>query len=312
MKSIFNEEIAMDMLIDNENGMSYPQIGKKYNLSASTVFRHIKKIRELLSNTSTEDESNNTKLEPKEIEEPQEDNTSVTDNNVDEKYDGLNLFCSKNNLLICGLVADRHDMPIDLFIFDTIDSDLMFDYYMQESMVREFILNHINFDEDGIPDKDIVLYLSGLQCALESVFLLCEELHINLTTAHYNTQINRYRFRNTISKYPTKWYNEKINSLRVISDELYQYKCNINDLVEGDYFYSITEVELDENFVITKRTTTIIQDYDLLWPLYGYIIKKCKKINKTINIYVNTQQITFNGYIKIDTLTTSKIQPVLI
>ena len=137
--------------------------------------------------------------------------------------------------------------------------------------------------------------------------MVCEELHINLTTAHYNTQINKYRFRNTISKYPIETYNEKINSLRVSSDEIYEYNCSINELIDGDYFYTISQVELDSNFIITKRTVIVIKDYDLVWPLYGYILKNRLDNNNQSNIYVNTQRITSNGYTKVNTLASTKI-----
>ena len=305
-KIAFDENIAMDMLIDHtDNGMSFSKLAKKYGMSMSTAYRHVEKIKEMLD----EKDSENTEIQPKDIEEdknkPVIEIIKSDEENINE---GIKMFSSKDrDILTCGLVADRHSMPSELFIFDNIDSDLMFDYYMQESIVRDFIKQHINFDDHGNPDKDIVLYLSGLQCALESVFLVCDELHINLTTAHYNTQTGKYRFRNTISKYPLPSYNAKINTLRITNDTVYEYNCNINDLVHGDEFYIITQVDLDNDFTIKKRNIIIITDYNLIWPLYGELIKKRDELNIKRNIYVNTQKITPNGYIKINTLSASQI-----
>ena len=120
MKSKFNEDLVMDMLIDQENGMNYIEISEKYNMSYSTVRRHINKLKKMLESNEESDNTNNLEINPKEIET----------NDTSMQYEGLKLFCSKNNILVCGLVADRHNMPTGLFIFDSIDSDLMFDYYM--------------------------------------------------------------------------------------------------------------------------------------------------------------------------------------
>ena len=54
-KIAFDENIAMDMLIDHiDNGMSFSKLAKKYDMSMSTVYRHVEKIKEMLDEKDSE------------------------------------------------------------------------------------------------------------------------------------------------------------------------------------------------------------------------------------------------------------------
>ena len=65
-KIAFDENIAMDMLIDHtDNGMSFSKLAKKYGMSMSTAYRHVEKIKKMLD----EKDSENTEIQPKDIEE---------------------------------------------------------------------------------------------------------------------------------------------------------------------------------------------------------------------------------------------------
>lgn len=85
----------------------------------------------------------------------------------------------ENNLTL-GLVRGRHEMPVDDYLFDSIDNVLDF-----ESMRRE-----IAHRLAGV--QQLHLYVTGLTAATVEVMNFCIEHNVELTLFHFDRDSQSY------------------------------------------------------------------------------------------------------------------------
>ena len=60
-----------------------------------------------------------------------------------------------------GLISDRHNIPVGQYIFDIFTQEMMFDYDEQYRIAQKFLDEYIGFNENRIPNRDLIVYLTG-------------------------------------------------------------------------------------------------------------------------------------------------------
>ena len=210
------------------------------------------------------------------------------ENEVSKAYDGVdwNKLLSDNEKItklkvkeddrecvVAGLIADRHPIKdINRFIFkESLSEDKLFDYQYQEDIVRGFINYNIRFNEDGTPQKKLLVYCTGLQSALASVFKVCEELKIDLALMHYNTQTDKYNPQviRGVWDFDNPFRNYDI-------DNIYGYDCSYDDIINAneDNLHCIvlsTKDKLDKSSKFGKSKLIVINgDIEKAFEAFNY------------------------------------------
>lgn len=98
--------------------------------------------------------------------------------------------------VVCSVFTDRHDVPKDckLAIFESncLENFRILDFNYIDSKVQKFILEHIEFNEGSNPNKDLIVYVTGLQSVLGSICKQCAAMNIRLTLMHYDPTISKW------------------------------------------------------------------------------------------------------------------------
>lgn len=81
-----------------------------------------------------------------------------------------------------GLIRNRHQMPVDDFIFESINDVTDLDWLHQVSLDK---LRNLSSSNVGI-------YVTGLSTALVAVLNACRYLGINVELYHYNRDTDSY------------------------------------------------------------------------------------------------------------------------
>lgn len=292
-KSLTDSEKA-SLVNDILSGMTYNEAAVKYDISHASVYRYINnykfesnnknedtkqkegksdtvKVKEDTIDTITENEKEN-KDEDK-MKTDTSDN--ITDENKEFKIKKLN-----SRVLSCGLVAKRHEIPVDKYIFDDINTGLMFNFDKQREICLEFINKHIEF-VNGEPNKIIELYATGLQSALATVQSVCTELKIPLTIMHYDAVSMTYKSQSvfTGAKNINQYSLPKFGKCRdiylcggITEEEILSSKP-IYLIVNKGYYVDgqKTVVKYIDYYYFSKNC-----DMSELWKLYGSLVMKDK------------------------------------
>lgn len=213
------------------------EIAEMYNISPSTVNFRKRKFAEMI-----EDEKLN--KEEKSIDEIAEKKTDTKKNvitvqfNPDiefnrfhrifmldkfqcdlKEYKGIN-----SEYIEVGLIADRHPLPVKMFIFDkSFDNELMFDYHKQEEIVQHFIDTHCKFK------RKIILYTTGMQSALTSVIKVCANNEIDIHIKHYNVDTGTYQLQPVFGDL-TNIKPDTFEKLAKSKGGLFFYKCSQEEM----------------------------------------------------------------------------------
>lgn len=182
--------------------------------------------------------------------------------NTDEDIKRVNV----DTHVYCTFFADRHDFPdyVTKSIYNTkgLDSFKMFDMDFLYKKSVEFIESNITFDKDGNAERDIVIFMSGLQSVTGAIVRACIEHHVNLTFMHYNKETD-------------EWYKQEvINSNKSSSTLLSKFVDCIASIPEYskykyDDLFICGNVDLSETFYIVK--ISYCDDCDNVYNSQGYI-----------------------------------------
>jgi len=111
----------------------------------------------------------------------------------------------KTKCVEAGLVSDRHgemDQYVrGRYVYDSFGSEMITNYVRQEEIALKFIRRNLTFTE-GVPNEHLVVYLTGLQCALVSIIKACLQMKVNLVVKHWDTATNKYRSQVVFSEFP--------------------------------------------------------------------------------------------------------------
>ena len=231
------EDIVISILVDIDDGMSKKDVCEKYDISRSSLSRLLKKYEDITNDNDTETTNEIEKEEVDETKEEKEEhvitdsiklsvikdlnmgkspvyisskyNISMDDISSISKEFGIQVKIPVNNIIEikpnnipieAGLIYDRHDMPVDKYIFTDVNDNgisehLMFNYEEQDKICEEFILSNIGFkktDNGYIAKTDLVVYITGLSCCIASIIKVAQQMHVNLTLKHYDFKTGRY------------------------------------------------------------------------------------------------------------------------
>lgn len=209
-----------------------------------------------------------------------------------------------------GMIKNRHNMPVNKFIFQSVSQKLMFDYDAQYAIAKEVILREIKFI-DGEPQNVLVLYTTGLTCALATIIKVCDDLKINLILMHHNARVGNYEPQVIFNRF---YYTDNVcpDVLKTISRrKLYTFACTAKEFVDNNGGYEIVETYIDkppcnadkvpsENIY---RDITLFTDRISAWKYYIFLVEHD---HKPINIFFNAVKIDNNKYLKLGTISSSK------
>lgn len=142
--------------------------------------------------------------------------------------------------LHCGLVDNRHNsIPTNVFVYSNITSTEMFDYASLYDRAKEFIKDNIDFDENGVPSRDMILYATGLQCAIVSVIRACYEYNVNLYVMHYSNTDKTYHKQTVFNKFHDEVKHDKCpDELRGViginCNKLYMYNTSVKKFIDDN------------------------------------------------------------------------------
>lgn len=152
-------------------------------------------------------------------------------------------FSTNGKHVVCSMFSARHQVPDDckLSIFESrgLDPDQIFDFDMMDNTIEKFIDKNINFDSNGKPDADLVVYISGLQTAFGSLFKICAKKNIKLTLMHGNIE-GKYIPQPITSDYTYTPINSMVAKFVGDFDQVMLYKDFDQDNMSKQ-FYAITK-----------------------------------------------------------------------
>lgn len=278
-KKVLNKEMSVaDLMkkldISNYTFYSYKKIYEKMHPQ--------KKIKNIDPNESQIEETSKMQIPDKE------------DIIVSSKFE-LKRITFGNNI-VCGLVNGRHEMPVSLFIFDNISNEDMFNYNLQEEICKKFITDHIEF-KDGVSMSTMIVYTTGLQCALATLIKVTHKMQVNLIINHYNSDNGKYISQTIWDSFGNKMddkYKFIENFIQNADRSLYTYDSTIEELMNQQEIYIISQSKMERSTKrLLCRDRIFIKNYENLWDLYTSAIKSINKNTKdlmSVNIYKAEKQ----------------------
>ena len=275
-----SEDVVLRILELKEEQYSYRQISKELGISEATAYRYCKKFDMTESYKNKKD-----KVPFTEKKKSQKDSKNTKSDDKKKSFDNT-------RIIKVGLIRNRHIMPVDNFIFDSIPDDMIFDFDWMDKTVRNFILSNINFvtreDEVTVPDKKLYVYVTGLSSALASVIKICSELCINLTLFHFDTKSGSFLPQIIFENFKQS-KNRMIGNIFKNNGKVIFTDCTFNDIFNSE-FYLIEMVNFDsENKNDRQRDMYIVKDYSNLWRFYGELSEQI--------LSIETKRITLFAYI---------------
>lgn len=195
------------------------------------------------------------------------------------------------NVVKCGLVAGRHDVPVDKFIFS--EDVKIFNFHKLDKLVNDFINDNIPFTY-GAADYSITLYATGLQSALASVIKTCNMRKVNLSIMHYNAYTNEYEKQIIFNKFPTNnsAYDNLFNGLFEKFGNAYFYKSNIEYYYNKNIIYAIKRMP-----EYGSSTGYFCASFEDAWDAYGKLVKEINDhTEKHESLFLMPIEINGNTY----------------
>ena len=290
------EETVLNMVSDAESSMNLNQVARKYGVSWFSVNKYCKAFGI---------KSEKGKRGPRGNKKP----TSVplvTTTKDSEEIMPPTLAIKKikfAKVVRVGLIDDRHDMPVDDYIFNNVPNDKLFDYEWYDQTAYEWLSEHVSSGDS------IIVYCTGLTAAVTSVQKQCERLNIPLTFAHFNNDNRDYCYQK-ITGVDTIVDSEdgtetvfKPNFARIYKDVEYVnlVECTLESIEKNKKFYGIQCQEFTgARERIGVLSTSLVDCFDMIWKVYPMYIKQAfMNSQKNLGVYVSEYNIREDGYIEI-------------
>lgn len=211
---------------------------------------------------------------------------------VQENNDNLEPINISESLRV-GLVAERHDMPVDSFIFDKpISKKIMFDYDRLERLCKEFIEDNIDFDKDGNSKQTLIVYVTGIQCALSSLIKVANKMKVNLVLRHYNSDTDSY-FRHVIwNEFGSKNIPDEIEELLVNSKHSYTYNCTVDELLKNKNLFKVSKVLYKSDKSIDHIDTILVKCIDDAFNIMKRKMKESEKLKENSIIFAKEYKMS--------------------
>ena len=182
-------------------------------------------------------------------------------------------------LFKCGLCSDRHDMPVDTFVFNRLISSL--DLTLKSDRVEEameFLEKNIPF-EDGLPTKKLHLYATGNQILFQAVLIAAMRLKINVIVCHYHAPNGLMVYDDFDMEFGFPDKTNMVESLKVSSyftfgytDKYISNKTSVEELNAADKLYIIKEIYFDKDSKEQKeidKKITFFSSLDETFRVFG-------------------------------------------
>lgn len=143
----------------------------------------------------------------------------------------------------CGLINERHNLPVDCYVYDNcFDQKTLFDFNSMEKKAENFIKHNIPF-KDGIAQKSIHLYITGLQSAMCAFMKICQRMKVNLALMHYDMVSRTFQQQIVWDEFNTTLDDnyEIVEKLIFQADKAFTYKCDsLDKLTNNSELYCLT------------------------------------------------------------------------
>ena len=266
-------EIVVDLI--KEGGYTYDQIAELTDLSAATISRI--KAKHCIDKSCGDQTKKDVVIKPSEKEVE-----TVQCKKVNE-----DIVRIANDSIRVGLVADRHVMPVNDFIFkEALSKDLMFDYDKIEEICRDYIKDMIDFDKNGKALQGLIVYVTGIQCASSSLIKVANEMKVNLTFRHYDTDTKTYHTQIIWNKFNNGLLPEELGELFMNCRSSYTYKCSVDELLKNGSLAKLTEVHYDDNSNLDYQDMYLTSDTTMAFELANKKVDEANEKNEKVSIYI--------------------------
>jgi hypothetical protein len=145
-----------------------------------------------------------------------------------------------------------------------------------------------------------MVYCTGLQTVLGTIFKKCVERNINLILRHYDASTNSYTTQQVYSI-----DNKPINNNTIIYNpnnaNLYLYNCDMSNIGENLVVLSLCAYDNNQKMLNNKTIDILFrkEDENLVWSIYGKFVEAIHNDkNENLSVFVTDSTIEKDGYIK--------------
>lgn len=277
-RASLDENLILAICTDVENGMSYIDAAKKYKCSDASVRKYCKQMGiETTWKRGGKKKDSNKPVEVKEV--------------VVEKEKPKFIRATNTSYIRAMLINGRHEMPISKYIFESVDNEKLFDYKWYDTTVREWIIKNIP-KINGVWQKTLDCYVTGLPAASIAVTKICEELGVNLVFSHYNTDQDRYIKQVIFDKFPVATHTE--NDPDVLGkffenvDVYVLDNTTIGELASLPFWYCISMRKIVKRRAKTNIRHYLVKEYDDISLYIMDLIKEIRNLQEPYVIEVNS------------------------
>lgn len=254
--------VTPDMIIEaftqrRATGLSIAKIANSLGVSSTTIHRilneeYISKYPEAYEKAKNPPAEDEVSTEEVETTNQTEDESSFIETDI------IPIAVSKDESIFkCGLINERHVLPVETYVYDNcFDQKTLFDFDGMDRKAEKFIKDNIPF-KDGIAQKSIHLYITGLQSAMCAFIKMCQRMKVNLALMHYDMMSRTFQRQIVWDEFDNGTVlgseYEMVDKLLFQADKAFIYKCNsLSGLTSNDTLYCLTASVFDPNEQLLK------------------------------------------------------------
>lgn len=176
---------------------------------------------------------------PENKEEPKGVKDKSNPSDVD-KNKKLTKVKSKNTIIEVGLIANRHDMPVDQYIFQGIlSNEEIANFAWQEFSISTWLDDILA--EKGYEGKSVTLkvYVTGLQAVLASLMKVVSDRCVGLVLMHYYPDKNIYLPQVVFGSGEEESIPSELYKATEESDEVFLYNTTMEKILDNESNYQV-------------------------------------------------------------------------
>lgn len=291
-KCIVTEEMVIGAFKLRSENVTFPKIAEHFGVSQATIHRIIDKVYI--------DKFPEAYCKVDEEITPEPETTAP----LDESNDGLIEINVGPATVKCGLINERHPMPVELYVFNTFTQVSLFDYPKIEEKSKDFIKTYVTFDDNGNAKQSITCYVTGLQCALAGFIKVCNEMKVNLNLMHYNASEKTYAKQVIWDCFESSVVAQILEKPLANISHKYIYKCSTENLIKRDTIYRITITNFSKS--TRDHEAWLCGDLSIATEAFNKALAQSIMSSDHIGIYLDRWDIKDGQYFKSKTMLKSK------
>ena len=291
-KCVVTEEMVIGVFKLRSENVTFSKIAEHFGVSKTTIHRIVDKV---YANKFPEAYR---KVDEETTPEPE------TTAPLDESNDGLIEINVGPATVKCGLINERHPMPVELYVFNTFTQANLFDYPKIEEKSREFIKTHVTFDDNGNAKQSITCYVTGLQCALAGFIKVCNEMGVNLNLMHYNASEKTYMKQVIWDCFESSVVAQILEKPLANISHKYVYRNSIEKLIKCDTIYRIMITNFSKN--IKEHEAWLCGDLSVATEAFNKALEQSIISSDHIGIYLDRWDMKDGQFYKIKTVLKSQ------